>query len=386
MLKSLDVLIGLSVVMLIGSFVVTLLTHAVTTFVNTRGRHLFRGLVDIIRYLDPAMEQKIAEEISSSVLKNPMVSEVSHRFASVVSREELTTLLLDFAAGAGVQKLTEPALAALRAALQKNQVSNPDQTLSNIRDLVLRLERSHPELANSVRMNMAILNEAPSAFVAKINAWFDQTIDRVRLRFTASTRLITFALASLTAVAVQMDTIAIVNRLYTDPALRQKLVENASKVSADLAPGAAPGTTTPQGNPPASSSTGQGSALNDRLVADVDVILGQSGVFSVPAWSWAWVGGFVPLPVWSSFSMQKFLGVFLSAALLSLGAPFWYEALKTMLKLRSSLAESDDAQRLERQTTQRPSAPSGGGSNAVAAAPSVPRLTEAGDLNLNAVG
>src|SRR6266704_950755 len=383
MLKSIDVLIGLSVVMLIGSFVVTMLTHAVTTLVNTRGRHLFRGVADMIRHLDPSMEQKIAEEISSSVLKNPMVSGISRHFASVVSREELTTLLLDFSAGTGVQKLSEPSLAALRGALQKNQVSDPEQTLSNIRDLALRLEQSNPELANNVRMSMAIVHEAPSAFVAKINAWFDQTIERVRLRFTASTHAITFVLALFTAVAVQMDTLAIVNRLYADSALRQKLIENAAKVSADLAPGISPTTTTPKSTASPAPSTDQGTTLNDRVLSDVDAILGQSGVFSVPAWKWVQLGGFLPLPAWSSFTMQKLLGVLLSAALLSLGAPFWFESLKSALKLRSSLAESDDAQRLVRQTTQQPSPSPDDGSNG-AAAPAVPRLTEAG--NLNAVG
>ena len=386
MLKSVDVLIGLSVVMLIGSFVVTLLTQALTSLINTRGSHLFRGLVDILQHLDPGLDQKIAEEIIRNVVENPLVSEVSHRFATVVSREEFTTLLLDFAAGSGVPKLSETTLAALRSALQKNGVSAPDQTLNNIRDLALRLEQSNPELANNVRVNIAILHEAPSPFVAKINAWFDQTIDRVSLRFTASTHMITLALALLTAVAVQMDVIAIVNRLYTDPALRQKLVESATKVNTDVAPISSATSAPSKGVPSTSSSPSapavdQSTALNDRVVADVDVILGQSGVFSVPAWKWVWIGGFLPLPAWTSFSTQKLLGVLLSAGLLSLGAPFWYETLKSTLKLRSKLAENDDAQRLVRQSLT-PSA--NAGSNGGTTPAPVPRLTEAG--NINAVG
>jgi hypothetical protein len=113
----------------------------------------------------------------------------------------------------------------------------------------------------------------------------------------------------------------------------------------------------------------------------VDVILGESGVFSVPAWKWVRVGGFLPVPAWSSFSIQKLIGVLLSTALLSLGAPFWYEALKSTLKLRSTLAEKDDAQRLERQTTQQSTPSTDGGSNGGTAPAPVPKLTEAGDIN-----
>jgi hypothetical protein len=43
-------------------------------------------------------------------------------------------------------------------------------------------------------------------------------------------------------------------------------------------------------------------------------------------------------------------GVLLTWVLLSLGAPFWYDALKDMLKLRSSLAKKEEDARIERQT------------------------------------
>jgi hypothetical protein len=49
---------------------------------------------------------------------------------------------------------------------------------------------------------------------------------------------------------------------------------------------------------------------------------------------------------------MNLLGVLLSAALLSLGAPFWYSALADLLKLRSVISRKDDDQRTERQTTQ----------------------------------
>lgn len=48
---------------------------------------------------------------------------------------------------------------------------------------------------------------------------------------------------------------------------------------------------------------------------------------------------------WSSWR-----GVLLSWILLSLGAPFWYDALKDLLKLRSSLAKKEEDARVGRQT------------------------------------
>jgi hypothetical protein len=60
---------------------------------------------------------------------------------------------------------------------------------------------------------------------------------------------------------------------------------------------------------------------------------------------------------WSTIAwlMQPALwGILLSWLLLSLGAPFWYDTLKDMLKLRSSLASKEEGQRKERQSESVP--------------------------------
>ena len=47
----------------------------------------------------------------------------------------------------------------------------------------------------------------------------------------------------------------------------------------------------------------------------------------------------------------------LTAALLSLGAPIWYELLANLINLRSLVTQRDDQQRKDRQTNQAPSVP-----------------------------
>jgi hypothetical protein len=48
-LKTVDVLIGLTVIILALSMAVTVITQTITTIINTRGRHLRRGLVDLLQ-------------------------------------------------------------------------------------------------------------------------------------------------------------------------------------------------------------------------------------------------------------------------------------------------------------------------------------------------
>ena len=78
---------------------------------------------------------------------------------------------------------------------------------------------------------------------------------------------------------------------------------------------------------------------------------------------------------WSTgWRRSSVFGVLLSAMLLSFGAPFWFNVLGDLLKLRPILAAKDDQQRQERESSHTPA--DGGGS------PPSPLTTAAsGDLS-----
>ncbi|MGH7869386.1 MAG: hypothetical protein ACREP9_17545, partial [Candidatus Dormibacteraceae bacterium] len=294
MLKTLDLLIGLSVVMLIVSMAVTVLTQIAITVVNSRGRNLLKGLAGLLTQIDPTVPQKIAEAIVTKLLTHPLVCQRGSRLGTVVHREEFTQLLMELASGDGPQKLDDTARQTLTMILKANGVSDPGVVLSNIRRFALQLEASNPEMANNVRKEAAILHEAGSDFVAKINAWFDQTIDRVSERFTSSTRVLTFMAALLVAVVLQLDTIGLINRLSTDDSLRDSFVQQAMQIE--------------KASPIAGESGAEFYRKYDRLLSSGGLIaMPQNGSDWKNQWRWL-----------------KLPGILLSALLLSLGAPFWY--------------------------------------------------------------
>lgn len=331
MLKTLDVLIGLSVVMLLMSMIVTVATQFVTTMLNSRGKHLLQGLTDILRQVDPRLEPAIAAKIARAVLLHPLIGDLNGRLGGVIHREELTKLLLELAAGNGPQPLEADAKAALQAALVANGVceaGSPDhieaqlrETIRNVSSLALQLELSHPELANSARARIAMLQQASSGLVAKVNLWFDQTIDRVSDRFTQHTRFVTFYGSLLLAVVIQLDTAALVSRLASDDALRSSLVQQAQNAQ----------------------NTNSDVQLSKSDIQNIHDLM-TNNVVGVPLSLSDWLGR------WSlDNALMKILGIVLSAVLLSLGAPFWYNALQNLLRLRSLVAAKDDVQRRERQ-------------------------------------
>jgi hypothetical protein len=384
MLKTLDILIGTTTVVLVFSMAVTVITGAITTMVGRRGKHLKAGLADLLQQLG-IPERQVSETIAHAVLTHPLLSEGKawwgwgkERLGTVVSREEFTKVLLGAAAslspdasgqsGTLWSNLDNDAKQKLVTMLQSNGVSDPQATLKNVRAMALQLEASNPELAADVRQSLALIHEAGSDYVARVNSWFDQTIERVGQRFAKYTHYVTLFIATLVVLAVQLDVIAVVDRLSVDDVLRNQIAETAMADEARFAGQPAPD------HPPAAPAQSQpatnGSEVPSPNLSDYYNQLSGAGLVTLP-FGYNWGG---------EMRWRKVPGMVLATLLISLGAPFWYNVLKDLLGLRASLAKKDDVQRLIRQTTQ--DAPSPAGEKAAA----VPLVLAGERGDLNAVG
>jgi hypothetical protein len=270
----------------------------------------------------------------------------------VIHRDEFTKLILDLAAGTGAKRLEEESRKTLVEILERNGIADPGTVLDKIRIAAMKiriaamkLEQEHPDWASSFRHDTAILQEAGSQFVAKINGMFDQTIDRVSSRFTASARVVTFLCALVVAVVLQLDTVGMVNSLWMSDSLRDQLVnvaKNLHQAESDAllatphAVADAPTTVVPipsaqpSANAVASVDTATPGSQKevDRNIQGLRE-LASRGLLTLPQTN---------LSAWqASWRDVKIPGVILSALLLSLGAPFWYNTLKTLLGLREKM-------------------------------------------------
>jgi hypothetical protein len=374
MLDTLDVLIGFTLIMLIVSMVATMVTQGLITWLNLRGSALRKGVADLLALMDRGLRPADARRIADHLLRNPLVGQPSlfgsRRLAAAIHREELAKLVLDFAAQGDAEKMAAeeeagagkgapaaaPAAAGAGAgaaapprnrlhevmlkSLGDNGLSLPAEKLKAIRLELLKLEETMPHLSNDARATAALLKHASSEFLAKLNAWFDQTMDRVTDRFTLRARAVTVIVSVLLAFALQLDSIGLINRLSLDEGTRNALVARALGGIDTLDPAA-------RAQPPQAGELGDviGMIARNKNIQDLATLRLIEVPTSLNDWIQRWRrNGPAGLP-----------GILLSAALLSLGAPFWYELLKNMVKLRSVVATKDDRQRNERQSTQAPS-------------------------------
>lgn len=427
MLKSVDILIGLSVVMLVVSMAVTLLSQGMLNLLASRGRNLRIGLADLLELLDVRLSRDQADAIAAKILSQRIIGGRCRcrlpawlqffQFGEVIHREEFIKILLDLAASydeaiktefeairarianktinvsqaaealdaslrlypqfyknldigplitkikkekaarrkkQGYQKLEKIVSSqidlfdSLKSVLRDNGIDDPATTLKNVRMLALEFEKSNPELADNVREANALLQAASSDFLAKIFLNFDHSIDRVSVRFTATTRVVSVISAALVAIALQLDTVYLINRLAMDEQMRTAFVEAAPTLAGEPTVKAASGfSANHQTEPAGDIEQTDGSAGDAKPGLETQKyylnFLAEQGLISlatdVDAWCRHWRVVSVP-------------GLILSIFLLSLGGPFWYNALGKLLQLRSGLARKDEEQKTIRQTTQ----------------------------------
>jgi hypothetical protein len=346
MLKTLDLLIGVSVVMLIISMAVTMVTQLALGVFNGRAKALRAGIAGLMTQLDRDLTDGDAKAIAEMLLSHPLVADSCNCFrraATVIHREELTQLLMHVAvppAGAGTSATPQNQVHAM---LTKGGIMDPGQTLDAIRKTSVALEKTNPDMAHDARVNAAILDQADSPIVAKINAWFDSTIDRVAARFTALARICSIGISVVLVVIIQLDVFMLLNHLATDDAARAAVVNQAMSLI----------TTNPDdATRQAVNAALQGSGTLTLSDLHLDGLVSDN-LIQIP-------GGFSDW--WAQWSrttaLRHIAGMLVAMALLSLGGPFWYNVLKSLLQLRSAIADKDDAQRQVRQSQQTPAQPS----------------------------
>jgi hypothetical protein len=296
--------------------------------------------------------------------------------AAVMHREEFVRLLLDFA-GTQTKDELEPVRKQARDLIGVKTAAEARALLVKVRDRVAALELQEPTWSSSRRSDQAILevflaSDTVKPFMSKLVGWYDQTIDRVEAAFTARVRNWTTGISFALVLVLQLDSFDLLARLNADSALRDKVV--ASAIKAVEQGGAAQGDDAAKAKAKAKAEQcAQDHLLSIRDAADREttartagetakeaglggyadcVGLSQATKLGLVTWpdsheKWLsnWQRGWVP---WG----LQVTGMFLSLGLLSLGAPFWYEMLSNLIKLRSTIARKDDAARAERQTSQ----------------------------------
>ncbi len=348
MLQWLDTLMGLVVILLGVSLVIMILTQIISALLNLRGTNLKKGIQALLENTDPELKD-VAKEISEKALSHPLISDrwgkvKRWRLASTIRPDELVNILKILAD-------------------------------SETYEWCGTLQRKLQDVQNN------------------INTWMDNTMDRVSQHFNTHTRFVTVAFSLIVALALHLDAFQLFNQISTDAEFRASLVASADamlkRTEEVVGKSPVPGvyldviaqmklqdsTATGLEMPPETIKSREagvawlenqlaGSAQKDSLINRYGELIDKNLVRSIDQLNdraSSIIGELqetkfklVPEPYhgWDYALGERHLwGVLVMAALLGLGAPFWFNALKTLSSLRPILAGKEDKEREERTTS-----------------------------------
>jgi len=342
MLELLDIAIGFATVMLAVSLIIMALTQAISSVLALRGVKLRRGLEELIKQTAPSIAIK-ATDLSEQILKHPLVSDTATvipgrwKWASVIKKEEILPVL----------------------------------------DSLLKLPVNQPEGFKGV----------PQAERDALIAWFDSFMTRVSQWFVMNTRWVTIVLALVLSFSMHLDSVLVLKQLTEDTETRAKVVamssslleqtpesvrgvetsyadtlkdlvqSNTAKFKDGTTVASSPMVTTRSGatkwigaNAKSPADTNDlvktyNESVDRKLSEAIDKSIDRAKTLEGNLTS----AGISLYPTghsyqdWFAVDSSHFWGMVASVLFLSLGAPFWFNLLKSMTSLKSVVATKDEA-------------------------------------------
>lgn len=127
-------------------------------------------------------------------------------------------------------------------------------------------------------------------FEKRLQSWFDESMDRVSGIYKRYSQYFSFAIGFVLAILLRADTLAVAHSLWTEPYLRANVVSQAAATA------------------------------HQQILPDIDKIAPSLALFHFGGpLSWAMLPGFL-----------------ITAAAITMGAPFWFDLLKQFVNLRGT--------------------------------------------------
>ncbi len=393
-LDHLDTIISFVAIITGVSLLVTTLTQAVSALFALRGSNLRWGVEMLLKQADPNLAAH-ARTISEKVLHHALVSDSTvsgmgsavpgrWRLATGIRQDELIAILHALARQADAPTggaAAPPWATALRDSLDVLDGPEAERLLQ----LAPAIRSALPDDAAAADDVIARLSQSAETISAKIDQWFDAVMDRVSQRFAVHARLWTVAFAAALAFGLHLDTFRLLGQLSSDADLRGRVLAGADALTKQADDILARSTVAPasayvdamaqliashpaelKGLPAPAGFVDDAGArewlqrqLKAANVADPEAwvrryeeLVPQSTLRAAADQFYTLVNNKLrfslvpdPYPPFSSYwtpDWTHFLGTLASTALLSLGAPFWFNMLKDLSNLRPVLARKQE--------------------------------------------
>jgi hypothetical protein len=237
----------------------------------------------------------------------------------------------------------ERALAAVR-----NFAAKSPDPLGNIQQAVDRLPGGHTKeclhvLIDKTRREAGTTKQHLEVLQKNIEGWFNDSMARVGGWYKRWTQRVLIVVAIVVVIGANADGVKLVRRLATDGALRSALVTAAEDAAKSATSQAA-----------SKNDTREGTSLKPNVTLAIDPIRQlerQAATIELPLgldeWARDWKEWNESDSPWvrSTTPLSKLFGLVISVFAVSLGAPFWFDTLSTVVNIRGTGTPPGDSKK-----------------------------------------
>jgi len=400
MLEQIDIAVGFAVIMLLLSLIVTVIVQAIAAAFDLRGRNLVWGLTKLLHQISPEFElpagrdwnetkSTLGKKIAEAVSKHPAIAHSWLGRATAVRPEELIRLMRDLSKRPP-EDLPPAALEKLRAWAAN---TSPDPVALAAANAILdRVETSLPNRSAEVRAVIDQVIGSAGRLETGVETWFNTMMDRSTDTFAQMTRWVTVVVAVVLAFGLHINSGDIFHQIAGSSEIRAKLAgmadqtlqqadqimsagnrgtlalqhlkekhkgDNAALATLNKIPANVPAATCRDASLQLAQQSAGDSLLaelsslcqaeaadalkaNDAAFNTLRASLDQSGLEIIPSKLSDSVRDSRLLAYYAdSYSDgRQLIGVGATAILLSLGAPFWYNALRQLASLTPQITRT----------------------------------------------
>jgi hypothetical protein len=302
----LDVVIGLVFIYLLLSIICTAVNETIAALFSLRARNLAKGIANLLA-------DKRIKGLAELFYEHPLIKSLyrGSKKPSYIPSRTFALALLD-----GIAPVKGESTAVM----------------SEIKEAV----NSLPGDSELRRLLLILLQDAEddlTKFRANIETWFNDAMSRVSGWYKRKAQIITLILAVLITGLTNADTIQIVNSLYNDPALRAAVAAQAQEFSKQQSKDVNPQTSekTASNAPSLTGEEGGQTSLSITATPRETMIRALSNLrnLGIPL-------GWEAMPDKEEEWANKIIGLLLTTFAISLGAPFWFDILNRVAKIRST--------------------------------------------------
>lgn len=184
--------------------------------------------------------------------------------------------------------------------------SGVGDSVDNTRRAIERIKDDH--LRGALQALLISVESKGTRLQSEVEAWFNSAMTQVTEWYKRRTQWVILSFSLVICFALNVDTIAIVRTLSADPVTRAKAVAAAEAVS-------------------------ERGSLEGETLGELRELMRSAENSGLPI-GWKKGGGARDWPGNAQDRAMKLLGILLSVISVSLGAPFWFDVLNKLLRLR----------------------------------------------------